>query len=396
MQLTEPPQPSEGVMPHWPLQGLAFGVQQVELLQTWPAAQPQVTEPPQLSGAVMPHLPPQGLGLGVQQFVALQTWPEGQLFAGQEIIPLQLSEMLVLHRLPHVARLQHVKAGIKQRWPAAHAPQLTLWLQLLVAEPHCFVPHASCVVSATHAPHVLFVHTRPPAHVPQSIGLPQLSFVIPQRPVHQFANLVHRHWLFTGLQPQPVGQLFGQFHWTPHESVPGLQRFWQKVSFGVHASNASIPVSRASSRASLRSASVCPSESSPSAFDASLGRVWSSPSPTTVLSDSDAVTSASSEAALSLVIASLCDASVAGIPSSMPRRLAHPSAAAAPHTKIARAARHEAKWLFRPIPSFVSSRKGAGRRFSPRQTASRNLSHMSIREGALFYLCIKNTVSVHL
>lgn len=147
------------------------------------------------------------------------------MFAGQEIIPPQLSEMLVLHRLPHVARVQHVKFGIKQRWPAAHAPQLTLWLQLLVAEPHCFVPHASCVVSATQAPHVLFVHTRPPAHWPQSMLLPQLSFVTPQRPVHHVGNLVHMHWLLPGTQPQPVGQLFGQFHWTPHESVPGLQRF---------------------------------------------------------------------------------------------------------------------------------------------------------------------------
>ena len=267
MQLTEPPQPSDAVMPHWPLHGLAFGVQQLPLKQTWPAAHVQLTEPPQPSEAMTPHWPLQlffgvqqvalkqawpaaqpqvtgwpqpsvvephspllhGLGLGVQQFVLKQTWPDGQLFAGQEIIPLQLSETLVLHLLPHVPSLQQVESGM-QRWPAAHAvvperPQLTFWLQLLVAEPHCFAPHASCVVSATQAPHVLFVHTRPPAHVPQSIGLPQLSFVIPQRPVHQLANLVHRHWLVVGLQPQPVGQLFGQFHWTPHESVPGAQRF---------------------------------------------------------------------------------------------------------------------------------------------------------------------------
>jgi len=222
MQLTEPPQPSGAVVPHWPAQGLAFGVQQLMLLQTWPAGQPQVTERPQPSKGVMPHWPLQGLGLGVQQFVPLQTCPEGQLFDGQEIVPPQLSEIDVLQWPTQVASLQHVESGM-QRWPAAHAPQLTFWLQLLVAEPHCFAPHASCIVSAIQAPHVLFVHTRPPAHVPQSIGLPQLSFVIPQRPVHQFGNGVQMHWPFR--QPQFGGQLFGQFHWTPHESVPGLQRF---------------------------------------------------------------------------------------------------------------------------------------------------------------------------
>jgi hypothetical protein len=151
------------------------------------------------------------------------------LFTGQEIIPPQLSEIFALHLPLQVPSEQHVLFGM-QRWPAGHncvpeTPQLTFWLQLFVAELHCFAPHACCVLSAVQLPHVLFVHTRPPAHTPQSMGLPQLSVVIPQRPVHQVENLVQRHWPFAGLQPQPVGQLFGQFHLTPHESVPGLQRF---------------------------------------------------------------------------------------------------------------------------------------------------------------------------
>jgi hypothetical protein len=47
-----------------------FGAQANELQQTLPAAHVQLTEPPQPSEAVMPHWPLQGLGFGAQQFVA--------------------------------------------------------------------------------------------------------------------------------------------------------------------------------------------------------------------------------------------------------------------------------------------------------------------------------------
>jgi hypothetical protein len=226
-QLTVLPHPSEAV-PHWPALQV-FGVQQVALEQTWPAEQPQGTIWPQPSWAIVPHLPLQGFALGVQQFVLLQTWPAEQLFTGHAIIPPQPSGILALHRPLQVPGAQHVLFGM-QRWPAGHncvpeTPQLTFWLQLFVAELQLFAPHACCVLSAVQPPHVLFVHTRPPAHTPQLIGLPQLSAVIPQRPVHQFANVLQKHWPLFGSQPQPVRQLFGHFHWTPHESVPVLQRF---------------------------------------------------------------------------------------------------------------------------------------------------------------------------
>ena len=95
-------------------------------------------------------------------------------------------------------------------------------MQLLVAELHCFVPHATCVDSGVH-PHALFVQVRLPLQAPQSMGFPQLSVVMPQRLSHQCGSVEQMQSPVTVLHPHPAGQLFMQTHCTPHESVPLAQ-----------------------------------------------------------------------------------------------------------------------------------------------------------------------------
>jgi hypothetical protein len=91
--------------------------------------------------------------------------------------------------LPHATSLlgaQQLSSG-RQTWPLGQfavlaTPQLTVKLQLFVAWPHCCAPHAWATASGEQ-PQTLLMHSGPPSHSPQSIGLPQLSVVLPQRPL---------------------------------------------------------------------------------------------------------------------------------------------------------------------------------------------------------------------
>jgi hypothetical protein len=105
----------------------------------------------------------------------------------------QLSVTNVPHLFPHAAlalgvqqlpSAVHTWLGFVQVLRMPNSPQLTVWLQLLVACPHWRLPHACCSDSGMHC-------IEP--HVPQLMGLPQLSVVDPQRPVHHFGSGWHVH-----------------------------------------------------------------------------------------------------------------------------------------------------------------------------------------------------------
>jgi hypothetical protein len=121
---------------------------------------------------------------------------------------------VTLHWLPHAVALfgeQHVPV-VRHTWPLGQlgelaTPQLTVRPQLFVTWPHCRLPQAAWSVSGVQ-PHTLLVHV-PPSHAPQSIGDPQLSVVIWQRPLHQFDCDWQTH-MFAALQVSPVGQSVGQ------------------------------------------------------------------------------------------------------------------------------------------------------------------------------------------
>jgi hypothetical protein len=102
---------------------------------------------------------------------------------------------------------------------------LTACPQLFVAVPHCCMPHAGC---GTQPPQVLFVQATPPSQPPQSTAAPQLSLVMPQRLSHQCGS-VEQMQRPSGVHPHPVGHGPAHIQYTPHESVPGPQRFSQNV-----------------------------------------------------------------------------------------------------------------------------------------------------------------------
>jgi hypothetical protein len=261
------------------------------------------------------------------------------LVAGHERVPPQLSEIVVLQRPWQVPSVQH-ESSLMHFWPVpAHAvdpfaPQLTVWLQLFVVLPHALVPQAALVDSAVQ-PHELFVHVSPPAHMPQSMGLPQLSVVGPQRLVHHPGAVVHRHSPVDGWQPQPVGQLFAQFHSTPHESVPGAQWVWQYVGSGVQPSPASGgAVSSGASVTGASAAGASPSSVASGGAPVSLPGAESAVASASVPDETSSLVTASkvasSPAASLRAGASTSDASPLGMPSSIPRKPAHPMDGAAP------------------------------------------------------------------
>jgi hypothetical protein len=246
--------------------------------------------------------------------------------------------MLVLQWPWQVASVQH-ESSLMHFWPAPaqavdpFAPQLTVWLQLFVALPHTLVPQAWLVDSAVQ-PHELLVHVRPPAHVPQSMGLPQLSVVGPQRLSHHPGAVAQRHSPVDGSQPQPVGQLFAQFHSTPHESVPGAQWVWQYVGSGVQPSPASLgAVSGGASATGASTAGASASSLASGGAPVSVPGAESAVASASVPDDTSPVTAskvASSPAASLRAGASTSDASPLGMPSSIPRMPAHPTDGAAP------------------------------------------------------------------
>jgi hypothetical protein len=94
--------------------------------------------------------------------------------------------------VPHAAALsgvQHPPSDRQNCVDKPHvvrpfAPQVTAWPQLLVAWPHCMLPHAASTSSGSHA-------STPASQTPQSMGLLQLSVVSPQRAVHQPGSVWH-------------------------------------------------------------------------------------------------------------------------------------------------------------------------------------------------------------
>jgi hypothetical protein len=265
-----------------------------------------------------------------------------------------LSEIVVLQWPAQVASVQHVLLLVHS-WPAEHAvvpltPQLIVWLQLFVTLLHWLEPHAICGLSGTQ-PHAPFVHVAPPAQAMQSIGLPQLSVVIPHRLSHQCGSGEQMH-VPSAAHPSPGAQGPVHIHWVPHESDPGLQRFWQNVRSGEQASPGASanPASDASSLGADSSALSCCATSSPPAL------VSSAPPPSALVSaagaSSPAVTSPPPPFPSPPGPVSPAAASDRGIPSSMPRRLPQPTvpSAAAPAATSHAAKLAEAKRFPRFIP----------------------------------------------
>jgi hypothetical protein len=98
---------------------------------------------------------------------------------------------LVLHRdePQGSVSVQHVPPSSQMpppTQPPLFVPQGTVCPQLFVTVPQAWLPQASACDSGTH-PQVCVVvlHVAPSPQAPQSMELPQLSFVIPQRPWHQ-------------------------------------------------------------------------------------------------------------------------------------------------------------------------------------------------------------------
>jgi hypothetical protein len=187
-----------------------------------------------------------------------------QLLAGQSVGWLQLLVTVTPHLLPQAVVLsgkQHVppvQTSFIGHPAVPLTPQLTICPQLLVAWLHCMFPQATCVVSGTqlHAP---FVQV-PPSHPPQSSMLPQLSVVIPQRPVHQFAWGWHSQTFFA-LQTCPPGQTVAHVRIWLQLSGPVLQCVSHQARSAVHVVPAS-PSAPASEPAE-ESASVPPSGAEP-------------------------------------------------------------------------------------------------------------------------------------
>jgi hypothetical protein len=228
-----PPQHADDCWPQLSMQlplHVPLGMQHWLLKQT-PDEHEHEIGLPQPSSTCTLHWLPQ-LFLGEQQAVVdrLHSCPAGHPFDGHVIVPPQLSEMLALQRPAQVASVQHVLVLplVVHFCPDGHAvvpftPQLTVCVQLFWTELHWLLPHACVVDSAVH-PHAPFMHAAPPAQVPQSTVLPQLSVVMPQRLSHQCGSETQMH-VPSWAHPSPGAQGPVQFHMTPHESTPALQRF---------------------------------------------------------------------------------------------------------------------------------------------------------------------------
>jgi hypothetical protein len=140
-----------------------------------------------LSVRITPHAPPQA-SVGVQHSWSWQTFPVPQFVGHGTELP-QLSVTLTPHLLPqaaaafgvqHPPSARHTCPATTHKLVSPRKPQLTVWLQLLVACPHCLLLHAAAIDSGWHG-------FGP--QVPQLVGFPQLSLTCPQRPVHQPGSL---------------------------------------------------------------------------------------------------------------------------------------------------------------------------------------------------------------
>jgi hypothetical protein len=99
-------------------------------------------------------------------------------------------------------------------------------LQLSIATPQTRAPHGS---GAGVQPQVLAVHACPPSQPPQSIGFPQLSVILSQRPSHQVGSGAQTHWSVFGSHEDPAAQLSAQDRFAPQLSRLGPQCDWHQV-----------------------------------------------------------------------------------------------------------------------------------------------------------------------
>jgi hypothetical protein len=204
---------------------------------------------PQLST----QLPPQPFG--TQHTPPVQTWPPGH--AGQRIDPPQLLVTCTWHLLPQepaLSGVQHVSASWRHTSLDGQAvepltPQLTARPQLFVAWPHSLPAHVVAIVSGMQ-PHTLVKHETPASHDPQSTGLPQLSVVWSQRPLHQSARDWHWQTLLA-LHVSSVGQSSGQIRDSPQLSNDVPQWVSHQLGSGVHP--ASIGAGGSASKATVPS-----------------------------------------------------------------------------------------------------------------------------------------------
>jgi hypothetical protein len=158
----------------------------------------------------------------------------------------QLLGALTSHLFWQAAELsgaQHAPDGM-HTCPLGHAalpltPQLTTCPQLLVACPHCWLPHVAATSSGTQ-PQAPFAQLSPPGHTPQFTALPQLSAVAPQRPEHQPACDWHSQTL---PMPQtiPGGQSALQGRICAQLSGPVPQCVSHHARSGMHPAAASGP-----------------------------------------------------------------------------------------------------------------------------------------------------------
>jgi hypothetical protein len=163
--------------------------------------------------------------------------------------------------------LQYCALGHADVPPAPHSTHRP---QLFITWPHCRAPQVT-ESNCGAQPQTPLLQVAPPSQLPQGVGWPQLSVVIPQRLAHQLACVWHTHTLL--VQASPVGQSGAQLRIWPQLSDPAPQCVLHQLGSGVQASAASdgdiaspsiaSPSVVASPSASLASITVA---SAPSAF----------------------------------------------------------------------------------------------------------------------------------
>jgi hypothetical protein len=215
----------------------------------------------------------------------------------------------------------------RQTWPVGQlgvlaTPQFTVKLQLFVAWPHVWPLQAVRSLSGAH-PQTLLMQA-PPSHVWQSIGLPQLSVVIWQRPTHQLACCWHSH-TFCALQVVPVGQIVMHTCMAPQLSGPVPQCEVHQLTSDTQLSPPSVDTT-----ASEGASPLAPSLALSPPHASSVSDRLASPPPSSPTETSPPPLVASDDSS---------DASFWGFPGSMPRMAPHAIGADATATASAASAK---------------------------------------------------------
>jgi hypothetical protein len=186
------------------------------------------------------------------------------------------------------------------------------------------LPHAVTSDSGTQ-PHTLLVHV-PLSQLPQSTVLPQLSVVVPQRPLHQFACDWQTH-VFWDPHVSPVGQSVGQARAWLQLSGPVPQCVLHQLGSDEHASAGGV-----------EPASVAPSSPAAPSF-----RVASLPDPASGVAPPSPPSGTPVPPSPLVALVSV-DPSTIGSPGSIPRMLPHaPHARDVAHTNAPSATRPKGK-----------------------------------------------------